>query len=143
MSYRFILFLSIITLIVSCKNEKEEIEIAMKEYDRLILNVDADSIANTFLINGEMGEVGKTKVIGRDSIRALLKTFSHFKVLSNKSNTTSIEIKEDSAKQKGTFHQTVIVNKDTLRAEGEFFATWVKQRNDKWLLKRMMTKSKS
>ena len=142
MSNRFILFLAVISLIASCKNEKEEIEIVMKEYDRLILNVDADSIANTFLINGEMGEVGKTKVIGRDSIQALLKTFSHFKVLSNQSSTTFIEIKKDSAKQEGTFRQKVIVNKDTLRAEGEFFATWIKQRNGKWLLKRMMTKSK-
>lgn len=90
----------------------------MQEYDRLILHVDADAIVETFVENGEMGEVGKLTVVGKDSIRKFLKAFSHIKVISNKSTIASTKIEGDSAFQEGTFKQTAIVNGDTVHARG-------------------------
>ncbi|AYB30206.1 nuclear transport factor 2 family protein [Chryseolinea soli] len=128
-----IIVLSMIFLL-ACTDRRPEIERAMKKYDRLILRVDADSIADCFTLNGKLGAVS-----GRDSIRAFLKTFGDVNVLQQQSSTTSIVIKNDSARQEGTYFQKVIVKGDTIVATGHYTASWVWDGVQGWLLKNMIT----
>ncbi|SHH87271.1 SnoaL-like domain-containing protein [Chryseolinea serpens] len=117
----------------ACTDRKQGIENAMKKYDRLILHVDADSIADCFMPDGKLGTVS-----GRDSIRAFLKRFGDVKVLQQRSSTTAIAMKGDSARQDGTYFQEVILNGDTITATGKYTASWVWDGAQGWLLENMV-----
>lgn len=111
---------------IACKSSapvhtKQEVEDAAKYYDHLILNSDADSIALLYTPDGNLGDIA----IGRDSIRNFLSSFKNVKVLEQSSISKSIVVSKDTAIQKGSFEQMVIMNgKDTVRAKGNFTATW-------------------
>jgi ketosteroid isomerase-like protein len=126
--------------IFSCNTKthsKEEIESAMKNYDRLIEKTDADSIALVYAKDGQLGSIAN----GRDSIRKFLARFKDFHVLSQETETRSIVISGDSAIQKGIYHQvTITPKKDTVHVSGEFEATWIWNYEGGWLLKKMETK---
>lgn len=132
--------LSFLALLVSCstgRHNKKGVELAMKQYDHLILNLDADSIALLYAPDGDLGNIAH----GRDSIRNFLLTFKNLKVLSQISNTEFIKVSGDSAFQKGNYHQTVVVAaKNTVHVKGEYSAKWVWIANSGWHIKRMETK---
>lgn len=116
---------------------KSGVQAAMKKYDHLIQNMDIDSIALLYTVDGQMG----TLAHGRGSIKKALSAFANYKVLSQSSSTTSIELKGDSAIQHGTYQQSVIVPaKDTLVVKGEYAATWLWDDKAGWLIKRMETR---
>ena len=135
-----IYFLFIIILLVSCstgRHNKKGVELAMKQYDHLILKLDADSIALLYAPDGDLGNIAH----GRDSIRNFLLTFKNLKVLSQTSNTEFIKVSGDSSFQKGTYHQTVVVAaKDTVHVKGEYTARWIWISQSGWHIKRMETK---
>jgi len=124
---------------ISCKtssHSKDAIESAMQHYDHLILQQNADSIAMIYTSDGDLGGIAK----GRDSIRNFLSSFKNVAVISQASKTTQIDIKGDTAIQKGTYAQADVVNgKDTMRVKGEYTAKWEWDGN-KWLVKSMATK---
>jgi hypothetical protein len=123
----------------SCNNAhtKEEVETAMKQYDHLILKLDADSIALLYTADGDLGNMAH----GRDSIRKFLSSFKNIRVLSQTSVTTSIEITGDSSIQKGTYRQIdLIAEKDTVSVNGEYIANWLWIPSAGWHIKRMVTK---
>ncbi len=126
---------------LGCSKEGASVGDALEKYDQFILQTNADSIASMFVEAGMLGEVGAKPVVGRDSIRALLRNFSHFKVLDTKSSPDVILVDDTTAKVDGTFQQTAVVNGDTLHASGEFFSEWVLVDNE-WKLTKMLTKSK-
>ncbi len=122
----------------SSKHNKTGVENAMKYYDHLILNLDADSIALLFTPTGNLGDIA----VGRDSIKKFLSTFKNVRVLSQNSITNAINITHDTAIQKGTYQQTDIISeKDTVRVKGEYIATWFWQPKEGWRIKKMTTKS--
>jgi hypothetical protein len=126
--------------LLSCNNHynKSDVEKAMQQYDHLIKKMDVDSIALLYSPDGDLGSMAH----GRDSIKNFLLTFKNFEVLSQSSITNSIEIKKDSAVQKGTYRQIVITpKKDTVTVKGEFTATWQWLQHDGLHIKRMMTQS--
>ena len=133
-------FLIMLALIVSCNSSKHNIkgvELAMKQYDHLILKLDADSIALLYAPDGKLGNIAH----GRDSIRNFLLTFKNLKVLSQTSNTQFLKVNGDTSLQKGTYHQTVVVaDKDTVNVKGEYTATWVWIPKSGWHIKNMETK---
>ena len=133
-------FLIIFIPLFSCnasRHNKNGVELAMKQYDHLILKLDADSIALLYTPDGDMGGIAH----GRDSIRNFLLTFKNLRVLSQSSNTSFIKMSGDSSLQKGTYHQTVIVaGKDTLNVKGEYTATWIWISKSGWHIKRMETR---
>lgn len=140
LNYRNYFYLTIMTLLISCvtskKNEKG-VELAMKQYDHLILKLDADSIALLYAPDGDLGNIAH----GRDSIRNFLLTFKNLKVLSQTSNTTFLKFSGDTALQKGTYQQTVVVAaKDTVNVKGEYTATWIWIPKSGWHIKHMETK---
>jgi len=112
------------------------VDSAMKRYDHLILGMNADSIAQIYTQDGELGKMAK----GRDSIRNFLQGFKNFRVLSQTSETNSISLEGDSALQKGTYRQTVIIpSKDTVTVKGNFTAFWIWNPVYGWQIRRMET----
>ena len=132
--------LTSLIFLISCnsqKHNKAEIESAMKQYDHLLLKMDADSISMLYTTDGILAGA-----VGRDSIKKFLLSFPNVRVLSQSSVTNSIEITKDTAIQKGTYSQTdLISDNDTISVKGEFTARWHWIREDNgWRLKEMITK---
>src|ERR1700733_8856446 len=108
----FIFSCTLVMVCTSCKRMKciHSVVSAMQTYDRYILHMDTDSIALMYTIDGDLGD----KAHGRDSIRKFLASFKNVRVLSQLSKTTSINIRDDSLLQKGTYVQVaVLAEKDT------------------------------
>src|SRR5947209_9184873 len=112
--FSFFIIALVFTALFSCSTKihnKDEVDMAMKKYDRLIQEMNTDSIALLYTEDGDLGNL----VHGRDSIRKFLNSFQGFKVLSQSSTTESINISVDTALQKGTYHQVAVTPKnDTL-----------------------------
>lgn len=136
---RFFILTNLI-LLFSCNSSmhnKSGVETAMKYYDHLILKLDADSISMLYTSDGSLGDMA----IGRDSIRKFLSAFKNVRVLSQISETKSIDIVRDTAIQKGTYTQTdIVTGKDTIKVKGEYTARWEWIRKGGWHIKRMTTK---
>ena len=133
-------FSAILIIMAACNNKnhsKESVELAMKEYDHLIKNMNADSIALLYTPDGDLGDIAH----GRDSIRKFLLSFKNVKVVSQSSTTTFLEINGDSSLQKGTYMQTVFIpGKDTLKVKGEYIANWLWMSPGGWHIEHMVTK---
>ncbi|MBY0434317.1 MAG: nuclear transport factor 2 family protein [Cyclobacteriaceae bacterium] len=136
----FIFITSTLALFSCTRDRTEEIEQAMRDYDRHILRMDADSIGASFLPDGKSGGEGQPFIIGPDSIANFIKSFQGLKVLDQQSTSQFIELNADSANQKGTYKQRVLLLEkgDTLELEGQFEATWVNV-NKSWKLRKMYT----
>ena len=65
-----------------------------------------------------------------------LKLIKSFKVLEQKSTSNSIQIKGDSALQKGFYNQVAVVGKDTYRIKKPFTVHWNWVNKKEWLIKR-------
>jgi hypothetical protein len=138
MSNRFSIFILVACAVTACSKRYSEADVqaAMKHYDQLIKKMDYDSIALTYTLDGQLGNVAH----GRDSIRNFLKRFVNVEVLTQESITGSIEMRGDSAIQKGRYRQVaVIARKDTVRPQGTFTAVWLWE-DGTLRLKRMATK---
>jgi hypothetical protein len=69
-----------------------------------------------------------------------LNGFKKFRVLSQSSETNTIQINGDSAIQTGTYRQTVIIpSNDTVTVRGRFTALWIWMNRNGWLIQRMET----
>ena len=107
---------------------EREVQRAMRIYDNLYLKMDFDSIAATFISDGNLGPIK-----GRDSIRRYLKTVENAKVLDYKSKPVVVTIDHDIARQEGTYVYKIVTNGDTLSAGAKYFAVW-KKINGRWYL---------
>src|SRR6478735_4583353 len=122
-------------LVVACADRKAEIEKAMKQYDRLAFRMAADSLADTYLPNGELGGKGMKTQTGRDSIRKFLKSFdpASIKLISNWTKASSIVFKGDTAVVEGSYEQKAkLAQGDTATYIGTFTAKWMKGEQTKW-----------
>ncbi len=108
------------------------IESALNHYDNLIKKVDGDSIAMMYTLDGDLGNSAH----GRAAIKKMLDGFKTFKVLEQKSTSNSIQIKGDSALQKGFYNQVAVVGKDTYRIKKPFTVHWNWVNKKEWLIKR-------
>lgn len=139
-TFKFVIAgLAAVLFLLSCaastRNEKG-VEAGMQHYDRLILKLDADSIAWLFTPNGNLGDIA----IGRDSIKTFLGSFKNVRVLTQISNTTSLQLTRDSALQKGTYSQSDVVNeKDTVYVKGTYTAHWLWMKKQGWHILKMTT----
>jgi hypothetical protein len=113
----------------------------IKRYERLVLEMKADSIVQLFTADAEIGHEGQPPVRGRDSIYSFLSSFKNVRVINNHDEIISSAIKNDSATVDGSYTQTVIVSgKDTVNVAGKFIATMIRDKNN-WLISRMKTRS--
>jgi len=141
---KLLVYCCLIFVFIACTDKKPEIERAMAKYDEYILNLQTDSIVNSYLPDGVLGGEGMDQYAGRDSIKKYLQQFdpSWVKVITNKSTTSSIVFSGDTAVQQGTFHQVVAIKEDTSVHNGIFIAKWLLNEKKKWLLASMYTKTK-
>ena len=137
---RFFLFATLFAAgLIACKTNtrnKAGVELAMHSYDHLILELNADSIALLYTPDGDLGNMAH----GRDAIRRFLSTFKNVRVLSQVSQTTSLQVSGDSALQTGRYEQDVIVDgKDTVSVKGLYTARWIWINDSGWHIRRMDT----
>src|SRR5215831_6893524 len=69
----------------------------MKRYERLVLEMKADSISQLFTNDAEVGHGNQTPIKGRDSIYAFLSSFKNVRVISNADSISNVTVKKDSA----------------------------------------------
>ncbi len=127
----------------SCSETKSTTspEDVIKKYERLVLEMKADSISQLFTTDAEIGHEDQPPVKGRDSIYSFLSSFKNVRVISNRDEIASSSIRDDSATVNGSYTQTVIVSgKDTVNVAGRFTATMVRE-NKNWLISKMKTRS--
>src|SRR5258706_14704821 len=133
--------LCVALLLAACADRKSEIEKAMRQYDKLAFRMNADSLAESYLMNGLLSGKGMGKFVGRNSIRAFLKSFnsSEFHLISNSSKVQSITFSGDTAIMNGSYEQKAkLAQGDTGVYTGTFTAKWFKE-NNRWLLANMYT----
>ena len=143
---KFLLFSIMLTLFQwsSCseKTKGETPEGIMKRYERLVLEMKADSISQLFTNDAQIGHADQTPIKGRDSIYALLSSFKNVRVISNVDSISNISIKNDSAIVDGKYKQAVILDgKDTMHVAGKFTANMMRDKNKHWLISKMHTES--
>ena len=121
---------------------KESPEDVIKKYERLVLDMKADSISQLFTTDAEIGHEDQTPVKGRDSIYSFLSSFKNVYVINNRDEIVSSSIRDDSAILNGSYTQTVIVSgKDAVNVAGRFTATMVRDKDKNWLISKMKTRS--
>jgi hypothetical protein len=134
----FICINILLTISIGCNNPHKETEImeSMKTYDRLIMKTDADSIAELYTENGELGNAAT----GRDSIRRLLKSLKDIRVINQVSTTSSVLLMCDTAIQEGNYIQCAIISgEDTVTVKGTFKARWEWNNHKGWRIRKMRT----
>jgi Domain of unknown function (DUF4440) len=140
---KLLLFAITLTLLQlnSCSEKKGETpKGAMKRYERLVLEMKADSISQLFTNDAQIGHADQKSIEGRDSIYALLSSFKNVRVISNVDSITNVSIMNDSAIVDGKYKQSVILeNKDTVHVAGKFTANMVRDKNKHWLIFKMHT----
>ncbi len=147
MSIKLFFFLVIIgsaTRFYSCQDAatKTSPKDIIKKYERLVLEMKADSLLQMFTVDAEIGHEGGPTVKGRDSIYAFLSSFKNIRVISNRDDVLSVSINKDSAIVNGDYKQAVIVlGKDTVNAAGKFTANMIRKKNKNWLIFSMRTRS--
>lgn len=113
----------------------------IKKYERFVLEMKADSIAQLFTADAEIGHEGQPPVKGRDSIYSFLSSFKNVRVIDNHDEVLNTSIRDDSATVNGGYTQTVIVSgKDTVNVTGKFMAIMVRHQGN-WLISKMKTRS--
>jgi hypothetical protein len=140
----FCLLSFVLAYLYSCPQSKTAStpQATIKQYERLVLEMKADSISNLFTTDAEIGHENQRPVKGRDSIYALLSSFKNVRVIENHDNISSISTHGDSASVNGSYKQTVLVSgKDTVRVAGSFTADMLRDKNKNWLIWKMRTRS--
>jgi SnoaL-like domain len=137
----YILMISISIYSCSETSVKTTPQDLIKKYELLVLEMKADSIAQLFTTDAEIGHEDQSPVRGRDSIYAFLSSFKTVRVINNHDEILSSAVKNDSAILNGSYAQTVIASgKDTVNVAGKFTATMVRDK-DSWLISKMKTRS--
>jgi len=120
-------------ILFSCnkKHTKAEIEAAMTRYDEVYQRGDADSIALLFTPNGDLSDMAH----GRTWIRRIFYGSKKYRKFVQHSTSESIDIHGDSAIQKGSYYQEMIIMpEDSFRVNGTYTARWIWGKQSGWLL---------
>ncbi|MFI5186187.1 MAG: YybH family protein [Chitinophagales bacterium] len=114
----------------------------IKKYERLVLEMKADSLSQLFTTDAEVGHEEQPPVKGRDSICRFLSSFKNVRVIRNVDSIIHVSVKNDSAIVEGIYKQTVIISKkDTVNVSGHFTSNLILDKNKNWLISRMHTRS--
>lgn len=131
-------FIPAIIGVISChhRHTRAEVEASMHQYDSLLQTMNANAVSKMFAPDGKLGDVAQ----GRDSIKNFLSGFTNVKVISQNSDTKSIELKGDSATQTGKYFQTDVINgKDTVRLKGNYITKWKWLDGEGWKIEKITT----
>ena len=138
----YMLAISICVYSCSETSVKTSPQDVIKNYERLVLEMKADSIAQLFTTDAEIGHEDQSPVRGRDSIYSFLSSFKNVRVVDNHDQVVSSSITDDSAIVNSNYNQTMIVSgKDTVNVAGKFTANMICDKNRNWLISKMRTRS--
>ena len=119
-----------------------QVRLAFRRLDRLVQAMQQDSIAETYVEDGEMRNDGRLVVRGRDSIRTFLAGFVGKVTVSHDRTTIArVTVRGDTAFVTGVFDQTatLLAENRTVRARGGVEAVWVR-RPEGWRIVSMGTR---
>lgn len=118
------------------RQDSTSVNAALDHYTRLTVRMASDSIAALYTPDGVLAATGRAPIQGPDSIRAFLREFRDFHVLSDTMRADGLIIWGDTAWQSGVFHQHVRVPAgDTVFARGRFLITWVRDAAGEWRIR--------
>ena len=117
------------------RDKKKEVELAMKNYYRLILKMDVDSIVLMYTEDGQI-ENGPR---GRNAIREFMTSLPSLKVISCSFTSDTVEINGGTALQRGRYFLETFVNNTNLKLSGRDIATWILAKDGEWKIRRMKT----
>jgi uncharacterized protein (TIGR02246 family) len=123
---------------------EEQVKAAMRRYERLTLEMDAEGIAAMFTSDGELINAGKTIARTPASIRAFLQSFDgKVRVEENADSIESVTVTGATAVLTGTYQQKALLlpDKREIRVQGKFEVEWSRQTDGQWLIRRMGTQS--
>ena len=116
------------------------LESSLQEYARRLKAADAGALAEMYASDGELLQPGLGPIRGPQAIRAFLASFGDVHVESAVMLAESTQLLGRDAVQWGTFEQRVSVpGRAASVARGRFVAQWTKQRDGRWLLRRLLT----
>jgi uncharacterized protein (TIGR02246 family) len=120
--------------------EDSQVVASLARYRQLIIDVDAERLADMFVADGELSHDAEKPYLGQNQIRTFLRTFAGYKIQEYELRADSTAVEKETAKEHGTYAQVVIPpNGSPIKASGEFDATWQHQADGRWLLSRMHT----
>jgi uncharacterized protein (TIGR02246 family) len=118
-----------------------QVDKALERYREAVLHADTDRIAAMFTADAKVWHDQAAPVVGREAIRAFLKTFEGFRVEAYELDASSTRLEGDTATQKGSYHQKALTPQGrTMEVKGRFEARWSRQGGD-WRLSRMHTEA--
>ena len=124
--------------------EEREVDLALSRYRALLVRGDFDAAADMFdPVGAELSRDGRAPVVGRDAIRAFLKSSADRRIVEFTVTVTSTSASGAKASQQGTYRQKFVPpdGRSTVD-EGAFEAEWSQQGKGNWLLRRMHTTTK-
>jgi hypothetical protein len=113
----------------------------LADYEAVMRRMLHDKAADFFIDRGQVSHADATPIVGREAIRGFLKSFAAYKVLDYKLVPDSTEVNGYTARQIGSFAQTVTLPQgNTVQVNGLFQADWVRDSEAvPWRLARMHT----
>lgn len=127
---------------IRTRQEESQVTASLARYKNLVIDVDPERLSSMFASDGELSHNTEAPHIGQYQILAFLKTFANYKVQEYSLHAASTTFQNDTAKQLGTYTQTIVSPNDTvIEAAGDFEAKWLHQSDGRWLLARMHTNS--
>src|SRR5215470_5868925 len=93
----FSLLTFVLAYMYSCPHSKtgSTPQTVIRNYERLVLEMKADSISNLFTTDAEIGHENQRPVRGRDSIRAFLSSFKNVRVIENRDDISAVSMRGD------------------------------------------------
>jgi hypothetical protein len=114
------------------------VEIALTKFSDYMEYMQCNDAADMFEANGSLAESNRRTLESREEIRQSLCRPTVAKVLSYKMHADETLVENQTAKQRGTFSQSLVIsNGETLAKDGVFSAEWSRQADKRWLVKRM------
>jgi len=122
--------------------DDRKVDTRLGEYRQLVVERKLDQLTAMFEPAGELSQDAQPPLVGRAAIAAFLRSSAGAKVVEYELKPASTSAHGDSASQKGSFRQRLLTpDGQTLMAQGEFEATWSRQGDGTWLLRRLHTAS--
>ena len=120
--------------------DRASIEATLQRYVSAVKAMDARTVASLFTSDGELLEPEMAPLRGPDAIRRFLGSFGPDVHVEDAAMTaTSLQVWGKDALQWGTYRQTVAAGgKPASEYTGRFVAQWARQRDGRWLLRRLL-----
>jgi uncharacterized protein (TIGR02246 family) len=131
------------TCLLACARPAETPADALDAYRQSVLTMNVDATVERLEPDAQIHHADNQPIVGRDAIRAFLKTFSNYRVTSYRLEADQTTVTGATATQHGAYHQDVIApDGKPVHVDGVFDATWQRDADGRWRIARMHTNSR-